>query len=352
MVINPCVIPDQWHPVVERLLVLLEREPQLRLQLEQAIEASGRFELPYLDSYCYLVQRMQTTIPNPKTWLPMNLEFYFVLNCSQERCLVEHPTFMEWVRDYVSGIGSWMDSPDSMLQFSEFVADPLYAVEDYVAPPSGWLTYNQFFARQIRPGCRPIAEPSNDAVVVSAADSTFCGCHRIGHDSTIELKGLRWSVLDLLKDSPYADAFVDGFYGHSFLAPHNYHRFHVPVAGQLLELRTVMGRVTMDVHQLADGSLSVSRSAIGYQFQQERGIAILDSPVGLVAVLPIGMGMVSSVTFSAKPDSRLRKGDELGFFSFGGSDVVLLFQAGARVSWLLSEGEFIHQGQPYATVTG
>jgi len=351
MATNPALTPAQWHPVVERLQVLLQGDPELKQQLLQAIEVAGRFDPPYLDSYCYLVHRMQTTIPNPRTWLPMNLEFYYVLNCSQQRCLVSHPDFMHWVRDYVSSIGSWMDSPDSMQQFSQFIDEPLYAVEDYIAPPGGWLTYNQFFARQIRPGCRPIAEPHDDSVIVSAADSTFCGAHRIGPESTIELKGLRWSIEELLSQSPYANEFVNGFYGHSFLAPHNYHRFHAPVSGKLLELRTVMGRVTMDVHQEPDGSLCVSRSAIGYQFQQERGLAIFDSPVGLVAVLPIGMGIVSSVTFSAKPGSHLAKGDELGFFSFGGSDVVLLFQADARLSWLLNEGGFIHQGQPYATIT-
>jgi phosphatidylserine decarboxylase len=104
----------------------------------------------------------------------------------------------------------------------------------------------------------------------------------------------------------------------------------------------------MDVHLCPEGNLSVSRGAIGYQFKQERGLAVVDSAIGLVAIIPIGMGIVSSVSFSALNNSMLSKGSELGFFSFGGSDVVLLFQERAGIKWLIEEGDTIQQGQSIA----
>lgn len=344
MNINAAVQPSQWHPVVTRLLGLLDTDIKLKTTLLKAIEASQRFEEPRLKSYCYLVHRMQTTVPNPKTWLPMNLEFYYVMACAKEDGLNCHPGFMQWVRDYVENIGRWMDSPDSMKSFQSFTEDELYAVDEYIAPPGGWLTYNQFFARQIKSGARPIDEPHNDRVVVAAADSTFCGCQAITEESTVTAKGLRWSIPELLADSPHAERFANGWYGHSFLAPHNYHRFHSPVRGRVVEMRTIMGKVAMDVHALPDGTLSVERNAIGYQFQQERGLAILESAIGLVAIIPIGMGIVSSVNFSALNNSWLEKGSELGFFSFGGSDVVLVFQQQAQLNWQIQEGDFCRQG--------
>ena len=109
-----------------------------------------------------------------------------------------------------------------------------------------------------------------------------------------------------------------------------------------------MGSVTMVVDRVDDGGLSVSKAEIGYQFTQERGLAILESPIGLVAVVPIGMGIVSSVTFSAKPDSVLEKGSELGYFSFGGSDVILLFQEKAQIKWDIKVDEFQRQGKMIA----
>ena len=75
---------------------------------------------------------------------------------------------------------------------------------------------------------------------------------------------------------------------------------------------------------------------------------MIDSPIGLVGVVPIGMGIVSSVTFSAKPGSTLNKGSELGYFSFGGSDVILLFQEQAQIEWDIQVDEFIRQGRMIA----
>ncbi len=60
-----------------------------------------------------------------------------------------------------------------------------------------------------------------------------------------------------------------------------------------------------------------------YQIDQERGLIVIDSPeVGLVAVLPVGMCFVSSVNLTPEVGARLQKGDEFGFFLFGGSDIV------------------------------
>jgi len=64
-----------------------------------------------------------------------------------------------------------------------------------------------------------------------------------------------------------------------------------------------------------------------YQFNQERGLVILESPVaGLVALVPVGLSLISSVNLTPQVGAELRKGDEFGYFQFGGSDIVLLFQ--------------------------
>ena len=74
-------------------------------------------------------------------------------------------------------------------------------------------------------------------------------------------------------------------------------------------------------------ALSTGSTVKTYQIDQERGLIVIDSPeVGLVAVLPVGMGSVSSVNLTPEVGARLQKGDEFGFFLFGGSDIVMLFQ--------------------------
>ena len=69
----------------------------------------------------------------------------------------------------------------------------------------------------------------------------------------------------------------------------------------------------------------------GYQFVQARGLILIESDIGLVAVLPIGMAQVSSVVLSVKKGDYVEKGQEISFFQFGGSAIVTVFQKEAKV---------------------
>jgi len=97
-------------------------------------------------------------------------------------------------------------------------------------------------------------------------------------------------------------------------------------SGDSPKLRKISGKVYMDVFREPDGTLNVVDGDT-YQFNQERGLIVIDSPeVGLVAVLPIGMAYVSSVNLTTEVGAELRKGDQFGYFMFGGSDIVTVFQ--------------------------
>ena len=74
-----------------------------------------------------------------------------------------------------------------------------------------------------------------------------------------------------------------------------------------------------------------AKEGTGSQFVQTRGLNVLRTPMGLVACLPVGMAQVSSVVLTAEVGSHLRKGEELGYFQFGGSDVAMLFEAKCAV---------------------
>jgi hypothetical protein len=96
----------------------------------------------------------------------------------------------------------------------------------------------------------------------------------------------------------------------------------------------VHGKVKLDVN-LQDGQFDApDNTEGGYEFAQARGIIVMDtkdSPfgdMGIVAIIPIGMAQVSSVNMTATVGSHLLKGEEFGYFLFGGSDIILLFQKG------------------------
>jgi len=163
-------------------------------------------------------------------------------------------------------------------------------------------------------------------VIVSPADAVFMGAWPIDERAMVTIKGAEWRIADLLDGSPWADAFANGIYAHTFLRITDYHRYHVPVAGTVREVRNVHGRVYIDVEKRPDGSLG-GVNGDTYQFNQERGLVIIESPeVGLVALVPVGMSLISSVVLTPEVGAHLRKGEEFGYFAFGGSDIVMLFQ--------------------------
>jgi len=296
--------------------------------------------------------------------------FYWLLDQPPGRKLQENEKFQQWMVDFAKDWGSFCDTPESITNESleAFSADSRFNIEQYMhktqekpdgwsipvdqtsadpnAPkqwwvpnnPSGWLTFNQFFARQVSPGMRPVAGMFDDKIVTSPADSTFYQKFDISESSDITLKYThRYSVLELLEASPYRDRFRGGLFMHSFLSPYDYHRFRAPVRGTVLESRAIQGNVILDVQikEVFTGGKKVSEfdapDGAGYQFTQERGLIIFDSPVGLVAVLPIGMAQVSSVNMTAVEGSYLNKGEEFGYFMFGGSDIIMLFEADSDV---------------------
>ena len=317
---------DDYEPVVDEFLGLMESRPDLRDSVEAAIETAALKDIRDMDGFVDYLDALVTLVPTEREVVPECLKFYYIVNQAPGDALNEDDQFNVWMKNLVQAWGSFLDTPASAAGIDTFLAATSYNIDDYVQGPSGWQTFNQFFAREVKSGRRPVAEPRDDGVVVSPADAVFMGQWPIDEDSNITVKGVNWSIAELLDGSPYRDAFKGGIYTHSFLYIDDYHRYHVPVAGTVREVRNISGKVYMDVFREDDGTLNVVDGDT-YQFNQERGLIVIDSPeVGLVAVLPIGMAYVSSVNLTTEVAAELRKGDQFGYFMFGGSDIVMVFQ--------------------------
>jgi phosphatidylserine decarboxylase len=331
------------QPIVEELIALLKSRPDLADALKESIRKADRADIVSLPQYYDFLNKMVTLIPTDRNLNPILLKFYYLIDLSPDDVLQADASFQRWSRKFAEDWGAFLDTTESAKGIKSFFSNPSYHIEDYCVAPSGWLTFNQFFARQVRPGKRPVDGLCDDRVIVSPADSVFQGQWSIKSDSKITVKGLTWSVIELLDGSPYQDKFRSGVFTHSFLDVNDYHRYHVPVGGMVKEIRKIPGKVTLDVIKKPDGSLDTV-DGTGYQFTQDRGLIIIDSPLGLVAVLPIGMAQVSSVTLTAEAGAALCKGEEFGFFSFGGSDIVTLFEAG-KVKIDAKVGTHYNQGR-------
>ncbi|KAL4784894.1 phosphatidylserine decarboxylase-domain-containing protein [Aspergillus varians] len=255
-----------------------------------------------------------------------------------------------WIVRFSNEIGKFMDTPASAAALDTFKTTPSYNMDDYIEPRGGWRTFNDFFSRHIKPGRRPIAAIGDNSVLTSPADFEFKELHPIAPDSTVTTKSLTWGIAQLLTGSVYKDRFSNGVWLHGFLNVDDYHRVHAPVSGTVLEARIIQGQNYMHVIPGPEGKNEGGQRLIvpnepGYQFCQARGLVIIDTGSGLVAVLPVGMAIVSSVVLTAEIGVHLHKGEEVGYFQFGGSDVVLLFEGRLDVEISMERGQHYRMGR-------
>ncbi len=274
-----------------------------------------------------------------------------------------------WIVRYARQWGDYLDTTKSARHVKTFKDDPKFNWDDYMPPPSShageedwraYRTFNQFFGRHVKPGMRPIAGLTDPSVIVSPTDSTFVGCWPVSQKSEIFVeqeeagllrsKGIAWSIHELLADSAYADRFKGGLFTHSSLTTYDYHRWHTPVQGRVLEAKVIRGQAYLNVavgQMIVDGkktNVLTARNGTDYQFVQTRGLVVIELPVGLVACVPMGMAQVSSVVITADVGVTLHKGEELGYFQFGGSDFVMVFERGSNVQLIGHAGVHVNQG--------
>jgi len=248
-----------------------------------------------------------------------------------------------WLLEFTRRYGSFLDSPESWCDdyAARVRADPAFRVDigDY-EPDDNWHTFNEFFSRKLAADDRrPIASPQDGSVVVSPADSVPQGvwdidehnCVLSDHAIVIKSGALR-RIDTLLGSSRYRSAFAGGRLTHAFLNVHDYHRYHFPVSGVIREVLQIPGQVAAGGVTLWDAALQRYRllgDDTSWQSIETRGLVIVETDgFGLVACLAVGMSQVSSVNFEPEVmvGARVEKGDPLGYFLFGGSDFVMIFQ--------------------------
>jgi len=362
-------------PITEKLKRLLKEKPEIKAMLEMSIAQAktingdkGTNPVENLYDYYKFIDQASELIPQQVLKHPKNLTrdqilqsicyFYFIISQPLpelkdkklfRNSLQYYPPFSAWLRSFASSWGKFLDTENSWSKktYQQFYDDPRFGLKkNWYESPLKWNTFNRFFSRYLRsPSVRPVAFSKDESIVTSPADSVPQGTWKIDFDSKIEVEnGLKvklttyYSVKDLLgKDSMYKDAFADGVLTHTFLNVSDYHRFHFPVSGIVKEKSVISQNVALEVTWDSIAKKYVPVDSIGWQFSQTRGCVILDTgKYGLVALIPMGMAQVSSVNFEKNISigSKHKKGDMLGYFLFGGSDFIIIFQkvAGFEIS--------------------
>ena len=320
----------------------------------------------YLDIYVRMIPNESRDSEYPNAWTSdgtkngYNQKVYDLLcqsywlidqEDSEGKTMQSYPEFSNWLVSFANSWGTFLDTEASLTKESlqsfkddkDDTGKSVYNFSLYSDNENSWTTFNQFFYREFNNAdpktgispLRPIADPNDNTTIVSPADCTFKDFYPIdknGNVGKVTLKGTHTigTVDELLEFSKYGGNFYGGTFVHYFLSPFDYHRFHTPVSGEILEILPVEGKVYLNVETASNGQFDApDGGGNGYEFTQARGLVIMDAgpEVGKVAILPIGMCQVSGVDmYTELQGQKVVKGQEFGKFRFGGSDIIMLFE--------------------------
>ena len=223
--------------------------------------------------------------------------------------------------------GKKFDDPASAAQIQGFIAFHQLNMSEVLLPTTDFKNFNEFFYRALKPDARPCSAPDRPEIITSPADCRSVVFNTIDDATRIWVKGRDYSLEKLFGDAYPLDAkrFKGGSMGIFRLAPQDYHRFHIPVDGILGTPKAIEGEY-YTVNPMA------IRSALDVYGENIRVVVPIDSAVhGRVMYVCIGAMMVGSTVITRKPGERVKRAEELGYFKFGGSTILVFFEPGKMV---------------------
>lgn len=220
--------------------------------------------------------------------------------------------------------------------------------------PAQYDSFNAFFTRALKTGVRPLS--GGDETLISPVDGAISQLGNIAGEKLFQAKGHNYSLTRLLGDDNQSRVFENGQFATIYLAPRDYHRIHMPLAGTLKQTRYLPGK-------LFSVNPRTARSVPGLFARNERLVCLFETQYGPMAVILVGAIFVGSmqtvwggqVTPPYRAESRtqryddnavkLARGEELGRFNMGSTVIVLLPPAapGLQTSW--QPGDKIKLGQ-------
>lgn len=189
---------------------------------------------------------------------------------------------------------------------------------EFLNPPHSFHSFNDFFIRKLKPSARPVVTDQDIAIL--PADARYLFFQNIQTTEGFFVKGKKFSLETLLKDSQLAKKYQSGSLVIARLCPTDYHRFHFPCDNIPSAPRLINGPL-YSVNPIA------LKKNIEILSENKRMITTLHTPhFGDILYIEVGATHVGSIHQTYTAHTPQSKGDEKGFFSFGGSSLLLLFE--------------------------
>lgn len=217
--------------------------------------------------------------------------------------------------------GRLMNCKRSKKKIAPFVEKYGINMDEVPGNIANFTSFNEFFYRTLKPKARPIGK-----YFVSPADGKILAFKEVKALSNFFVKGQPFTIAEFLKNKQLAKKYEEASLILVRLAPEDYHRFHFPYAGRA----SAMHRVTGTYYSVSPYAV---RQNFGKIFcENKRQYTLLSTAdKGDLLICPVGATMVGTIKATYKPNTPVAKGEEMGYFTFGGSSVLVLVEK-ARIS--------------------
>ncbi|MDF1694971.1 MAG: phosphatidylserine decarboxylase [Saprospiraceae bacterium] len=203
----------------------------------------------------------------------------------------------------------------------------------------GYKSWDDFFTREFNPGIREVSpEDIHPDVIVNACESAPYNCVKDAkRRDKFWMKGQPYSLVDIMDHHPLSRHFGDNSTVYqAFLCAKTYHRWNSPIDGKIVAIKNVKGTYYAESPVVGYDPSGPNESQ-GYIAElAARALIFIQSnnkKIGLMCFVAIGMAEVSSCEITVKKNQKIKKGDPLGTFHFGGSTHCLLFRPGVDIDF-------------------
>ncbi len=352
----------KFHPVILEFQQMIENDPVMYMYFTQMFiqqpkfpppPGSGDIKLKNYQQMLVVLNHILTTAPEFNTTgmvgFPINaiLDFPMItpaglaafvdvkVNAMFKKILLVWTKFLDSSDSlYVlnTSKNGWMSKEaQKALNMQEFQ-------HDVNKPFWGFKSWNDFFIRQFKPGERPISSPNDDKVIVSACEAApFSLSSNVQKRDTFWIKGQPYSLEHMLKGH-HVDYYIGGTVYQAYLSAENYHRWHSPINGTVKEIHLIDGTYYAEAASEGFDPAGPNDSQGYIAHVAARALIFIESNdpnLGMICVMPIGMAEVSSCVVAVKPGQKIKKGEQIGYFQFGGSTHCILFKKGAIAEFAL-----------------
>jgi len=187
-------------------------------------------------------------------------------------------------------------------------------MDEALLPISAYKSFNDFFYRKLRPEVRPIGKG-----LVSPADAKLLAFESLDEVEEFFVKGRKFTLKEYLQSKSLAEKYKNASLFIFRLAPNDYHRYHFPFAGQVSDNTKIKGAY----YSVSPYALQPNFAKVFCENKREF-LTLSTKEKGDILLSPVGATMVGTIISTFIPDSQVAKGDEMGYFAFGGSTVVML----------------------------